>query len=112
MPRMLALRFNPWEGKVEAREDLTRFHSYVMGTRTCDRVPGLNRHLWNVSVVTLSRTRLPVLCAIIALVTFPLAVSISIVQTPLPVILARFAWYGYSGKGALTAKAWAADNDN
>ena len=33
-------------------------------------------------------------------------------QTPLPVILARFAWYGYSGKGALTAMAWAAGNDN
>src|SRR5712671_5033324 len=33
-------------------------------------------------------------------------------QTPLPVILARFAWYGYSGKGALTAMAWAAFKDN
>ena len=33
-------------------------------------------------------------------------------QTPLPVILARLAWYGYSGKGALTAIAWAAGNDN
>jgi len=32
-------------------------------------------------------------------------------QTPLPVTLACFAWYGYSGKGALTAIAWAADND-
>jgi hypothetical protein len=33
-------------------------------------------------------------------------------QIPLPVILARFAWYGYSGKGALTAIAWAAGRDN
>jgi hypothetical protein len=32
-------------------------------------------------------------------------------QRPLPVTLACFAWYGYSGKGALTAIAWAADND-
>jgi hypothetical protein len=32
-------------------------------------------------------------------------------QNPLPVTLACFAWYGYSGKGALTAMDWAADND-
>ena len=51
------------------------------------------------------------LCAIIAFVTFPLAVSTIMTQTPLPVTLACFAWYGYSGKGALTAIAWAADND-
>jgi hypothetical protein len=71
----------------------------------------LNRHLRNVSVVTLSRIALPVLCAIIAFVTFPLAVSTIMMQIPLPVTLARFAWYGYWGKGALTAVAWAADND-
>ena len=63
-------------------------------------------------MVTLSRIPSPVLCAIIALVAFPLAVSTVITQTPLPVIFARFAWYGYSGKGALTAMACAADNDN
>ena len=51
------------------------------------------------------------LCAIIAFVTFPLAASTIMTQTPLPVTLACFAWYGYSGKGALTAIAWAADND-
>jgi hypothetical protein len=62
-------------------------------------------------VVTLSSIALPVLCAIIAFVTFPLAVSTIMTQTPLPVTLACFAWYGYSGKGALTAMAWAADND-
>ena len=89
-----------------------RFHSYVIGTRTCETLPGLNRHLRNVSVVTLSRIALPVLCAIIALVTLPLAVSTIIAQTPLPVIFACFAWYGYSGKGALTARAWAADKDS
>ncbi len=48
----------------------------------------------------------------VASVTFPLAVSTVMTQTPLPVILARFAWYVYSGKGALTAIAWAAANDN
>src|SRR5207245_9864857 len=63
-------------------------------------------------MVTLSRIPSPVLCAIIASVTLPLAVSTVMMQTPLPVILARFAWYGYSGKGALTAMAWAAGNDN
>jgi hypothetical protein len=52
-----------------------------------------------------------VLCAIIAFVTFPFAVSTIMTQIPLPVTLACFAWYGYSGKGALTAIAWAADND-
>jgi hypothetical protein len=52
-----------------------------------------------------------VLCAIIAFVTFPLAVSTIMTQIPVPVTLACFAWYGYSGKGALTAIAWAADND-
>src|SRR5437660_7901783 len=55
--------------------------------------------------------RLPVLCVIVALVTLPLTVSTSMTQTPLPVTLACFAWYGYSGKGALTAIAWAVDND-
>jgi hypothetical protein len=71
----------------------------------------LNLHLLNVSVVTLSRIALPVLCTIITFVTFPLVVSTIMTQTPLPVTLACFAWYGYSGKGALTAIAWAADND-
>lgn len=46
-----------------------------------------------------------------ASVTFPLAVSTVTMQTPLPVILARFAWYGYSGNGALIAMAWVAGND-
>src|SRR5207247_7484582 len=80
--------------------------------RICDTVPGLNRHLRNVLMVALSRIPSPVLCAIIASVTLPLAVSTVMTQTPLPVILARFAWYGYSGKGALTAIASAAGNDN
>ena len=88
-----------------------RFHSYVIGTLTSDTLSGLNLHLRNVSVVTLSRIALPVLCAIIALVTFPVAVSTIMTQTPLPATLACFASYGYSGKGALTAIAWATDSD-
>src|SRR5205809_7686128 len=48
----------------------------------------------------------------IASVTLPLPASIVMMQTPLPVILARLAWYGYSGNGALTAMVWAAGNDN
>jgi hypothetical protein len=63
-------------------------------------------------VVTLSSNASPVPCVIIASVTLPLAVSIVMTQTPLPVMLARLAWYGYSGKGALTAITWAAGNDN
>ena len=47
----------------------------------------------------------------IASVTLPLPASIVMTQTPLPVILARLARYGYSGKGALTAMTWAAGND-
>src|SRR5438105_14471201 len=62
-------------------------------------------------MVTLSRIPSPVLCAIIASVTLPLAVSTVMTQTPLPVILARFAWYGYSGKGAFSAMDWAAGNE-
>jgi hypothetical protein len=46
-----------------------------------------------------------------ALVTSPLAVSTVMTQTPLLVIWARRASYGYSGIGVLTATAFAADSD-
>jgi hypothetical protein len=46
-----------------------------------------------------------------ALVTLPLAGSIVITQTPLPVILERRASYGYSGRGALVAITFAEDMD-
>ena len=83
----------------------------VIGVRTLDTVPGLNRHLRNALVAALSKIGLPVLCAISALVTEPLAVSTVMTQTPLPVVLERRASYGYSGRGALTATAFADDID-
>lgn len=83
----------------------------VMGVRTLETVPGLNRHLRKALVAALSRIGLPVLCAISALVTLPLLGSTVITQTPLPVILERRASYGYSGRGALTATAFAEDID-
>src|SRR6476659_7436156 len=83
----------------------------VIGVRTRETVPGLKRHLRNALVAALSRIGLPVLCAISALVTAPLPVSTVITQTPLPVIFERRASYGYSGRGALTATAFAEDID-
>ena len=83
----------------------------VIGVRTFDTVPGLNRHRRNALVAALSKIGLPVLWAISALVTDPLPVSTVITQTPLPVILERRASYGYSGRGALTATALAEDID-
>jgi hypothetical protein len=63
----------------------------VMGVRTFDTVPGLKRHRRNALVAALSRMGLPVLCAIVALVTAPLPASTVMTQTPLPVILERRA---------------------
>jgi len=83
----------------------------VIGVRTFDTVPGLNRHRRNALVAALSKTGLPVLCAISALVTAPLPVSTVMTHTPLPVVLERRASYGYSGRGALTATAFAEDMD-
>lgn len=83
----------------------------VIGVRTFDTVPGLNRHLRNALVAALSKTGLPVLTAMSALVTAPLPESTVMTQTPLPVVLDRRASYGYSGRGALTATAFAEDID-
>jgi hypothetical protein len=63
----------------------------VIGVRTRDTVPGLKRHLRNALVAALSKTGLPVLCAMSALVTAPVPGSTVITQTPLPVILDRRA---------------------
>ena len=58
----------------------------VMGTFTFGATcPALNRHRRNVLTVALSKIGLPILCAIVASVTFPLAVSTDKTQTPLPV---------------------------
>ena len=54
------------------------------GMLTCETVPGLNFQVRNVRRTDLSRSRLPVLCAIEALVTLPLAGSTDTTQTPLP----------------------------
>ena len=83
----------------------------VIGVRTRDTVPGLKRHRRNALVAALSKIGLPVLCAISALVTDPLPVSIVMTQTPLPVIFERRASYGYSGRGALIALTFAEDID-
>lgn len=83
----------------------------VIGVRTFDTVPGLNRHRRNALVAALSKIGLPVLCAISALVTEPLPGSTVITHTPLPVTLERRASYGYSGRGALMATAFAEDID-
>ena len=63
----------------------------VMGIRTRETLPGLNRHLRNALKVELSRAELPVLCAMVASVTLPLAVSTVTTQTPLPVTCWRRA---------------------
>src|SRR6478672_10900346 len=82
-----------------------------MGTRTWETVPGLNRQLLNVWMVSLSSSELPVLWNMVALVTVPVAVSTVTTQTPFPVRLRRFASYGYSGKGALIAIDCATESD-
>ena len=63
----------------------------VIGVRTFDTVPGLKRQRLKALVAALSKIALPVLCAIVALVTAPLPGSTVITQTPLPVILERLA---------------------
>jgi hypothetical protein len=62
--------------------------------------PGLNRHCRKALVAALSNIGFPMLCAIVAPVTLPLAVSTVTTQTPLPVILRERASYGYWGRGA------------
>src|SRR5579884_637628 len=47
----------------------------------------------------------------VALVTLPLAVSTSTMQRPLPVMCRDRASYGYCGRGAYTANAFAVDID-
>ena len=59
----------------------------VIGIRTFETVPGLNRQRLNALTAELSRTGLPILWAIVASVTLPLPVSTETTQTPLPVIL-------------------------
>jgi len=83
----------------------------VMGMLTFETVPGLNRHCRNALVAALSRIGLPVLCETLALVTLPLAASTVATITPLPVTCRDRASYGYWGRGAYNARAFARDID-
>lgn len=83
----------------------------VMGMRTLETVPGLNRHCRNALVAAPSSMGLPMLCVTEALVTLPLAESTSTVITPLPVTCRERASYGYWGRGAYNASAFARDMD-
>jgi hypothetical protein len=83
----------------------------VMGILTLETVPGLNRHCRNALVAALSRMGLPMLEVTEALVTLPLAESTSTVITPLPVMCRERASYGYWGRGAYNARAFARDID-
>jgi hypothetical protein len=83
----------------------------VMGIRTLETVPGLNRHWRNALVAALSRIGLPMLELTEALVTLPLAGSTSTVITPLPVMCRERASYGYCGRGMYMARAFARDID-
>ena|SRR5437867_3438299 len=83
----------------------------VMGILTLETVPGLNRHCRNALTAALSRIGLPILEATEALVTLPLPGSTSTVTTPLPVMCRERASYGYWGRGAYKARAFARDID-
>ena len=72
-----------------------------------EQAPGLNRHLRNALKAELSKIGFPMLCAIDASETEPVATSTLRRATPLPVILRDRASYGYSGFGALMATAFA-----
>ncbi len=81
----------------------------VIGILTWETVPGLNRHCRNALRAELSSIGLPVLCVIEPSVTLPLAASTVTTQIPLPVILRERASYGYWGRGAFIARAFALD---
>jgi hypothetical protein len=83
----------------------------VIGILTLETVPGLNRHCRNALTAALSSMGLPVLCATEALVVLPLAESTSATITPLPVTCRERASYGYWGRGAYNARAFARDID-
>jgi hypothetical protein len=83
----------------------------VMGMLTLETVPGLNRHCRKALVAALSRIGLPVLDETVALVTLPLAESTVATITPLPVTWRDRASYGYWGRGAYNARAFARDID-
>jgi len=81
----------------------------VMGILTWETVPGLNRHSRNALRAALSSIGLPILCVMDAPVTLPLPGSTVTTQTPLPVMRRERASYGYWGRGAFMARAFARD---
>jgi hypothetical protein len=83
----------------------------VMGMLTLETVPGLNRHCRNALVAALSRIGLPVLDETLQLLTLPLPESTEQTITPLPVTCRERASYGYPGRGAYNARAFARDID-
>jgi len=83
----------------------------VMGILTLESVPGLNRHCRNALVAALSRIGLPVLDETLQLLTLPLPESTEQTITPLPVTCRERASYGYCGRGAYKARAFARDID-
>jgi hypothetical protein len=83
----------------------------VMGMLTLESVPGLNRHCRNALVAALSRIELPVLDETLQLLTLPLPESTEQTITPLPVTCRERASYGYCGRGAYKARAFARDID-
>ena len=78
---------------------------------TLETVPGLNRHCRNALVAALSRIGFPVLDATLQPLTLPLPESTVQTITPLPVTCRERASYGYCGRGAYTASAFARDID-
>jgi hypothetical protein len=82
----------------------------VIGIFTFGATPGLKRHRLNALTAELSKIGLPMLWAIVASVTLPLA-STETTQTPLPIIFRERASYGYSGRGELMARAFALEMD-
>jgi hypothetical protein len=82
----------------------------VIGILTFGATPGLKRHRLNALTAELSKIGLPMLWAIVASVTLPLA-STETTQTPLPIIFRERASYGYSGRGELMARAFALEMD-
>jgi len=83
----------------------------VIGAVTDEAVPGLNRHCRNALTAALSNMGFPILFDTDALVTLPLAESTCMTITPLPVMCRERASYGYWGRGAYKARAFARDID-
>jgi hypothetical protein len=83
----------------------------VMGMLTLETVPGLNLHCRKALVAALSRIEFPVLDETLQPLTLPLPESTVQTIVPLPVTCRERASYGYWGRGAYVARAFARDID-